>query len=81
MIDNRAGGVPKNTTRDEGSELGGVWEGIITGERGNKGEVDNNCNLTKDSGDLALIKGVMVQGEAASGTRRVLKHRGSPTGV
>ena len=34
-----------------------------------KGEVDAG-NLPKDNGDLV----VMVQGEAASGTRRVLKH-------
>jgi hypothetical protein len=44
------------------------------GKEEDKGLVDNAGNLTKDLGDLSLIKGVMVQGEAASGTRRVLKH-------
>ena len=36
--------------------------------------MDNAGNLTKDSGDLSLIKGFMVQGEAASGTRKVLRY-------
>ena len=44
------------------------------GKEEDKGEVDNAGNLTKDSGDLYLIKGFLVQGEAASGTRRVLKY-------
>ena len=81
MINDRPRRIPKNTTSDEVSELGVRGKASSQGKEEDKGEVDNAGNLTKDSGHLSLIKGFMGQGEAASGTRRVLKHRGSPTGA
>ena len=79
----RQGGNTKNTTGDEVSELGCVWDSSITGSEEARGVVDNAGHHAKvmqwDSGDLSLIKGIMMQGEAARGqsnqsSRMVLKH-------
>ena len=67
--------------RSLSSELGGVLDSSITGSEEARGVVDNAGPLAEvmqwDSGDLSLIKGMMVQGEAARGQsnqrpRRVL---------
>ena len=64
MINDRPRRIPKNTTSDEVSELGVCGKASSQGKEEDKGEVDAGI-LPKESGDLSLIKRIMVQGEAS----------------
>ena len=62
-----------NSTCDKVSELGVCGKAASQGQRRPRGLVNNAGHHAKvmqwDSGDLSLIKGVMVQREAARGLR------------
>ena len=76
-------GETQNNTGDKVSELWVVWDSSIAWSEEARVVVDNAGHHAKvmqwDSGDLSLIKEIMMQGEAARGqsnqsSRMVLKH-------